>query len=293
MSGRSLADIVREKGGDLQAGGTRALVPGPGHSPGDRSLSLFLSGSRIVYFSFAGDADAEIMAYLGIESASPASAEERRQAERERREAEAQRRDRAWRFCGEVWSQTQLAEGSPVEAYLRSRGLTPPPSTELRFHPSCPLDYEARRRSPAMVGLVRSSSGRCIGLHVTAIKPDGSGKALGDFSRRMFGPVQGGAVRLMRVGEQGRLAIGEGVETCLAYASLHGVPAWSALSTSGLKSFAAPLGIRELIIAADADEAGLAAAEMLAARVGSRCAVRIEAPPTGDWNDHLRGGLAA
>ena len=288
-----LTEIVRRVGGDIFAGGTRALVPGPGHSPGDRSLSLWMSGSRLVWHSFAGDPADAIRAHLGIERAAPASAEERRQAERERREAEAQRRSRAWRFCEATWAQTQLIEGTPAEAYLRGRRLAPPLSTELRFHRAAPLDYEARRTSPAMVGLVRSSDGRCIGLHVTAIKHDGSGKALGDFSRRMFGPVQGGAVRLMRVGEPGILAIGEGIETSLAFASLHGIPTWSALSTSGLRGFIPPLGLRELIIAADADEAGLGAAETLAARYRSRLPVRIQAPPAGDWNDQLFGGVAA
>lgn len=293
MSANPLADIVHRLGGDLMAGGSRALVPGPGHSPADRSLSLWLSGDRIVWHSFAGDPAADVVAHLGIQRSAPASPEERRQVRREREEAEAQRRDRAWRFCDAAWSETYLIEGTPAATYLAGRRLAPPPSTELRFHPTCPLDYAAKRRSPAMVGVVRSSGGRCIGLHVTAIKPDGSGKALGDFSRRMFGPVQGGAVRLSPIGEAGALAVAEGIETALSFAAISGVPTWSALSTSGLKSFVLPLGVRSLVIAADADDAGQEAAETLAGRLGSRCEVRIEAPASGDWNDHLADRAAA
>ena len=55
MDRAGFAALVRSLGGDLYAGGSRALVPGPGHGPADRSVSLLLSRGRVVAHSFAGD----------------------------------------------------------------------------------------------------------------------------------------------------------------------------------------------------------------------------------------------
>ena len=51
-----LRAIVRALGGDLYDGGRRANVPAPGHSPRDRSVSLFWTGERVVAHGF-GAAD--------------------------------------------------------------------------------------------------------------------------------------------------------------------------------------------------------------------------------------------
>ena len=48
----SLADIVKQIGGDLYSP-SRAIVPGPGHSPEDRSVSLMVDrDGRLVVRSF-------------------------------------------------------------------------------------------------------------------------------------------------------------------------------------------------------------------------------------------------
>ena len=84
------------------------------------------------------------------------------------------------------------------------------------------------------------------------------------------------------------LGVGEGIETCAAFAELHGVPTWAALSTSGLQGFVIPLGVRKLIIAADGDKGGMRAATDLAQRAKRSCDVEIHAAPEGiDWADVL------
>lgn len=60
----SLAPIVAVLGGDLWDGGRRANVPGPGHGPEDRSVSLLLAGSRVVVHGFAGEGWREILDHL-------------------------------------------------------------------------------------------------------------------------------------------------------------------------------------------------------------------------------------
>jgi hypothetical protein len=81
--------------------------------------------------------------------------------------------------------------------------------------------------------------------------------------------------------------IGEGIETCLSAMQATGHPAWAALSTSGLRSLDLPRDVRDVIVLADADEAGEAAARDCAwrwKREGRR--VRIARPPQGlDFND--------
>ena len=85
--------------------------------------------------------------------------------------------------------------------------------------------------------------------------------------------------------------VGEGIETSLAAMQATGHPAWAALSTSGLRSLDLPHDVRDVIVLADGDEAGEAAARDCAQRwkrQGRR--VRIARPPQGlDFNDLLRG----
>jgi hypothetical protein len=84
--------------------------------------------------------------------------------------------------------------------------------------------------------------------------------------------------------------VGEGIETCLAAMLATGNAAWAALSTSGLRSLDLPRDIRDVIVLADGDEPGEAAAKECAQRwkrEGRR--VRIARPPQGmDFNDLLR-----
>jgi putative DNA primase/helicase len=105
----------------------------------------------------------------------------------------------------------------------------------------------------------------------------------------MFGPCHGGAVRLATPGDM--LMVGEGMETCLAAMQATRRPAWAALSTSGLRALDLPSHVREVIVLADGDEPGAAAARDCAwrwKREGRR--VRIARPPQGmDFNDMLMG----
>jgi hypothetical protein len=75
----------------------------------------------------------------------------------------------------------------------------------------------------------------------------------------MLGPCSGGAVRLAQPGHV--LMVGEGIETCLAAIQATGHPAWAALSTSGLHCLNLPKDVRDVIVLADGDQPGEAAAQ--------------------------------
>ena len=140
-----------------------------------------------------------------------------------------------------------------------------------------------------MVALVtHGATGSPIAVHRAFLARDGGGKAPVDPAKMMLGPCRGGAVRL---GEPGAvLMVGEGIETCLAAMQATGNAAWAALSTSGLRSLDLPRDVRDVIVLADGDEPGEAAAKECAQRwkrEGRR--VRIARPPQGmDFNDLLR-----
>jgi putative DNA primase/helicase len=286
-----LHHVQRLHGGVVYDGGRRWVGPGPGHSRRDQSLSVWITDEdRTVVHSFAGDAFDACLSHLGVERGEVKPADRftvmRQRAER----AEAARRQTAAdeALCARIWSETVPAAGTPAEAYLWSRNLVSE-SSAVRFHPDAPRSKRPgdARAWPAMVCLVTTAHGQPQALHLTYLVPDGSGKAFGDRSRLMFGATTGCAVQLDAVAD-GVLAVGEGVETSAAFGALKGVPAWAALSTSGLQAFILPPGVKRLLIAADSDDggAGLKAANALAERAERLCAVEIHpAPPGKDWND--------
>jgi hypothetical protein len=137
--------------------------------------------------------------------------------------------------------------------------------------------------------VTHGADGKPIGIHRTFLARNGDGKAPVDPVKLMLGPCRGGAVQLVQ--RLDILMIGEGIETCLAAQQATGHPAWAALSTSGLRSLDLPREVRDVIVLADGDEAGEAAARDSALRwkrQGRR--VRIARPPQGmDFNDMLLG----
>lgn len=184
------------------------------------------------------------------------------------------------------WCECCAASGTLVETYLRSRGITIPSPASVRYHAN--LKHRSGRILPAMVALVTSgSSNRPIGIHRTWLTPDGSGKAPISPNKMMLGPCRGGAVRLGA--STSPLMIGEGIETCLAAMQATGHSAWAALSTSGLRALELPAAAHDIIVLADADPPGEAAAQAAATRWSAeRRRVRIARPPPGtDFADVL------
>jgi phage/plasmid primase-like uncharacterized protein len=188
-----------------------------------------------------------------------------------------------------IWRASQDIAGSLGEAYLRSRGLALSPPSALRFHSA--LKHASGGVWPAMVALVaHGETGEALAVHRTFLARDGEGKAPVDPPKMMLGPCRGGVVRLGEPGDV--LMLGEGIETCLAVMQATGKPAWAALSTSGLRSLDLPRAIAKVIVLADGDEPGEAAAQACARRWQREGrSVRIARPPSGmDFNDLLKTG---
>jgi putative DNA primase/helicase len=185
-----------------------------------------------------------------------------------------------------IWQAATPARGTVVETYLASRGLNLPPPPTLRFHAG--LKHSSGGIWPTMVALVTHGvDGAPLAIHRTFLARNGAGKAPVDPQKMMFGPCRGGAVRLGL--QRDVLMVGEGIESCLAAMLATGNPAWAALSTSGLRALDLPDTVSDVIVLADGDDPGEAAARDCALRWKreGRC-VRIARPPWGmDFNDLL------
>jgi hypothetical protein len=186
-----------------------------------------------------------------------------------------------------IWREAQPAAGTLVASYLRSRSIDIPPPPTIRFHKAC-WHSGARRPFPAMVAAVQGPDGRLVAVQRTYLRPDGSGKADVNPAKKALGPTSGGAVRLAAASDG--LLIGEGIERTLSAMQASGRPAWATLGTSGMKGLILPDHVRELVIIADADPPGIAAANAAADRwTGEGRTVRIAVPPAGrDFNDCWR-----
>lgn len=178
------------------------------------------------------------------------------------------------------------------EKYIQqSRKIPVTPSDDLKF---CGDLYHDKQRFSGLVAIVRDKHGNPMqGIHRTFLLADGSGKAAP--GKKMLGPVIGGAVRLLPIGNDGHLGIAEGIETALAAARLFLVPTWAALSTAGMVQWQWPDGLKKITIFADAGEPGRKAANELRERViaaGIECLIRL--PLRGDdFNDDLAKGATA
>lgn len=187
-----------------------------------------------------------------------------------------------------IWRATVAAAGTLVETYLIARNIVIPVPAALRFHAA--MKHPGGQRWPSMVALVtRGADGAPMVVHRTYLARDGRSKALVEPAKMMFGPCRGGVVRLGPVGD--RLMIAEGIETALSVMQVTARPAWAAMSTSGLRALELPADVGDVVLLADGDEPGEAAARDAGLRwkhEGRR--VRIARPPRGfDFNDVLRG----
>jgi putative DNA primase/helicase len=141
-----------------------------------------------------------------------------------------------------------------------------------------------------MVALVTHGvDGKPIVIHLTFLACAARGKAPVEPAKMMLGPCRCGAVQLGQPKDV--LMVGEGIETCFAAMQACGHSAWAALSTSGLRTLDLPREVRDVVVLADGDDPGEAAAQDCACRwkrEGRR--VRIARPPQGmDFNDLLLG----
>jgi putative DNA primase/helicase len=178
-----------------------------------------------------------------------------------------------------------------IAVYLCSRGihLTSP---VLWFSEQAP--HRLGARVAAMLAPVVNVTGEQIGVHLTYLRPDGSGKAdlPKEYQRECRGLIHGGAIRLAEHDPDTELIVGEGVESTFSAMQIFGLAGWSAVYAGGLKTMELPPIVRRVIVAADNDVSGVGQRNALAAYdrwTAEGRSVRIVAPPGvgDDFNDVL------
>ena len=267
----------------------------PAHEDRAPSLSIRAgNGDQALVYCHAGCDQARVVATLrslGVWDGRPSSIDQLESnwpgaSSLEKKHADHDRPSRL-RAASRIWRSSESLIGSPAEIYLRSRGLQAlGKQCGLRFHPR--LRHPSGGHWPALIGIVlRGHDGKPLGVHRTFLADDGIGKAPVEPQKMMLGPCRGGAVRLEWADKT--VMVGEGLESCLSAMQATGLPAWAALSTSGLRALSLPNELRRVIVLADGDRPGEEAAEAAAFRWKREGrSVRIARPPEGcDFNDLL------
>jgi putative DNA primase/helicase len=304
-----LSQLARALGGEVS--GRQVLAPGPGHSQRDRSLSICIEPAApdgFVVHSFAGDDPLVCKDYarerLGLPAWEPGDGQDRRidpvrirtfdrtainrnTQKRGRTDDDLLRIERAVA----IWDKAQDPRGTLAQVYLNDhRKLILDDDlagSVLRFHPHCPWRNEntgATDHIPALIAVFRSiDDGTITAIHRIALNwPDGA-----KLGRRMLGPVQRSAVMLDPIGAE--LAIGEGIETCMAARQLGIKPAWALGSTGSISWFPVIDAVKQLTILGETGKASQDAIQFCTPRwrrAGKR--VRIAMPTIGsDLNDEL------
>jgi hypothetical protein len=272
--------------------GSSGQVPGPGHSKQDRSTSVRGNPSDhddVLVHSFAGHDFREIKDEWRARGLLPArdrvmrppdpaakavAAARRAEAEKEAKATAAERLS----IAHDLWPSGEPAAGTVVEQYLASRGiiLRRPPAT-VRCLEANPPRYPfpsmiaafglADEFAPGFVTIPRSA---VMGVHLTQLAPDGSGKAPVENPRRMIGFSSGWPIVLAPPNDSLVLAIGEGIESALSAHVATGAGAWAAGSKGRLPALAdkVPPYIETVVILAEAD--GQREALELASRLAAR-----------------------
>ena len=288
----NLQQIARVLGGEV-VGRDQALVPGPGHSPKDRSLSVKLSATSpfgFVTHSHSGDGWRECrdfaLSRLGL------SREEWRGKKPQRpRPVHNDGEETKRRECAlSIWRESIDTRGTLGEQYLTvERGLPniidDTLAQTIKFHPRCP--FGKSDRAPALIAALRDVRGvidaatelgekdsveasilrdqkHIVAIHRIRLTQDGK-----KVDRKSLGPMEGAAAFLSSIWESFytcSATIGEGVETMLAARTLGFKGCLALCGASRFRTFEPPAHLCRIIIAGENDGASASAWRAAGAR---------------------------
>lgn len=184
-----------------------------------------------------------------------------------------------------------VTSGDPVSLYFQRRGLGAAVPPCLRLHRALPYwhDGEVIGTFPAMVAPIVGRDGIARALHRTWLTSDGRKADVPTVKKLTCaaGPLAGASIRLHSP-LHGVAGIAEGIETAQAAFLGSGVPTVAAYCAGNLAAWQWPVGVRRIVIFADADKAGTDAAQTLktrAASAGLNVAVMTPTTPGLDWCD--------
>ncbi|WP_081716635.1 toprim domain-containing protein [Asticcacaulis sp. AC460] len=252
----SLVDIVRAKGGDIYAGGHRASIPAPGHSPTDRSASLVIGRTgRVVAFSFGGATPFEILDDLkarglidraGYPGAGGAS------IQKPSCPSDGQKRG----VAEDLWSAGVPLPETSSARYLHEYRAIARDLVRIKnvlHNPACRVaayQRNSRFTRPALMSRIVTPQGQTTAVELTYLDPTGDRDGKLKLSRKTVGVVPPGSfVQLDDPAYE--MLVAEGVMTALSASDYFGLPAHALLGIRNLRAFRPPACVRSILIAAD------------------------------------------
>ena len=281
-----------------------SFAPAQGIVRRDRSLSItFVGADEPIVHSFAGDdwraCKDHVARLLGLPEWRPSQDfEERRRRQEAKRalraKAEAETEAKNTRVARLIWNWGVDPRGTAAELYLKSRGLalTDDACAVLRFHPAATWHVDPDHPEfppgwhPTLLAAFQDiETDELTGIHrIRVDRP----RLWPRTRRKMLGPVAGSAVKLADV-PHGVLAVGEGIETCMAANALGFGPAWALGCAGAIATLPVLEDIRKLILLGENDDASRKATDDCAERwVRAGREVELVEPEVGtDLNDEL------
>lgn len=280
--------IVAALGGQWR--GNQGMCRCPAHE--DRSPSLSLSwgtGGILLWHCHAGCPQSAVKAALQAKGLLPGRAEGPIYAPRPSPGSVREDEEKKIRLARELWQSAVPAQGTLVEAYLRSRGIRGAVPCSLRFIPS--LEHRpTRSKWPAMIAGLTDNDGRLSSIQRTYLASDGKGKAAVKPAKMSLGTMFDAAVRLATASDV--LGLAEGIETALSAKQTYSLPVWAVLGCARFATVAVPESVSTVMIFADRGVEGWKAAEAAADRFESEGRnAEIILPPSKtaqDFNDWIR-----
>jgi putative DNA primase/helicase len=281
------AELAKALGG--RKSGRSWVACCPAHRDRDPSLSIAQGDDgRILVHCHAGCEQGAVIDALrsrglwanGDRSYDRVIAPERQQR-RERDDA------RTAELVERIWREAIDPLGTPAEHYLQARKLCLPSELRvsvLRFHPTC--TWEGSTAACLLAAFREIGTNKLTGIHrIRVDQPERWPKA----ERKMLGTVAGSAIKLDSRTEY--LAIGEGLETCMAARQLGLRPVWALGSAGGIENFPLVSGVQELTILGENNGGPNRKAAMRCCETWRQRRVFLFAPRLGfkDFNDALTG----
>ena len=202
-------------------------------------------------------------------------------------------------YIKEMVYKTSPVKNTPVELYLRNRGITCDVTSDIRYEKNM-FHTPSKMVYPAMVSKVRrynheTNEYDLVGIHRTYLTHEGY-KANIEPNKMMYGNIKGGGVFLSPIKEKYKLIVlAEGIETALSlYQALdkEDTMVIACLSSSNMQDIElpSPEKIEEVTIASDNDTAGATASVQLFRRLMVEgYDVSLSSPEyLNDFNDLLR-----
>lgn len=182
-----------------------------------------------------------------------------------------------------IWNASQPALGTPVETYLRNRGITLRIPAALRFGRATYSGIEY----PAMIAAIMDLRRQVIAVQQTLLTWDGR-KADVPQPRQNTGRQFDCCVQLDTLPKSSpAMGIAEGIETALSAMQVHHMTVWAALGAARLPNVAIPERIKELVIYGDNDGTGKRAADKCRSAHPDIRITYAFPPAHKDWNAHL------